>query len=109
MPEKNRKAGKFPPLKVNLVKFLTSEEGKISKTKISHMAGASIGVGLGLAALLMSVKSTEAACSHSSHGSHSSHASHSSHSSHASHASHSSHSSHGSHSSHASHGSHGSY
>ena len=96
MPEKMKKEKKLPSLKKNLRNFLTSEEGKISKRKVSSMAGASIGVGMGIAALLMMVKSTEAACTHSSHGSHSSHASHNSHGSHGSHGSHASHGSHGS-------------
>ena len=58
---KNINKEKFPSLKKSLTKFLTSEEGRITKTKISSMAGASIGLGLGLGALLMAVKSTEAA------------------------------------------------
>ncbi|HCE97734.1 MAG TPA: hypothetical protein DER10_04480, partial [Elusimicrobia bacterium] len=88
MAENGKKAEKLPALKKSLKKFLTSEEGRITKKKINNMAGASIGLGMGLGVLLVTVKSTEAACTHTSHSSHSSHASHSSHVSHASHASH---------------------
>ena len=70
---------KIPSLKKSLRLFLTSEEGKITKTEINKMAGASVGLGMGVVSLLLSVTSSEAACTHSSHGSHSSHASHNSH------------------------------
>ena len=87
MLKRRKKTEKPPSVKKNLKMFLTSEEGRIAKKKIGGMAGMSMGVGMGVAALLMYVKSAEAACAHTSHGSHSSHASHASHGSHGSHGS----------------------
>jgi hypothetical protein len=91
---------KTKKIKKNLKKFLSSEEGKITKKRIVQM-----GVILGVASSMIGFN--EAMAQHTNylhnsagtgkHGSHSSHSSHGSHGSHGSHVSHSSHSSHGSH------------
>lgn len=89
-------------LKAELLRFLSSEEGKIARGDALKAAAL-----LGLLGGTLAAVESEALAQHSNYL-HNSGGAPGAHYSHGSHASHASHGSHGSHGSHASHGSHGS-